>query len=68
MSKTELVPAPALAQEFGIHRRSLARWIVDQSLGLPEPVKIRGRLFFKREEIEHWKAEQIRNARGAKTA
>jgi predicted DNA-binding transcriptional regulator AlpA len=63
MSKTELVPAPALAAEIGIHRRSLARWLKDESLGLPEPLKIRGRLFFRREEIENWKAAQIRCAR-----
>ena len=55
-SKNELVPAPTLARELGIHRRSLARWLDDERLALPRPTKIRQRLFFSREEIEKWKS------------
>jgi predicted DNA-binding transcriptional regulator AlpA len=63
----ELVPAMTLAAEIGIHRRSLARWLKDESLGLPEPTKINGRLYFDRLEIESWKASRIRNARRENT-
>lgn len=61
-TKTELVPAPQLAKEIGIHRRSLARWLEDEAVGLPKPTKIRSRLFFRRDEIEAWKAARVRSA------
>jgi hypothetical protein len=54
----ELVPAPVLAKEFGVTRRTLGRWFVDPRLNFPPPVEINGRLYSRRPEIERWKLER----------
>lgn len=59
MADDELIPAPKLAAELGRTRRTLARWMADERLNFPKPIKIRDRLFFRRSEWEAWKAERI---------
>jgi hypothetical protein len=50
----ELVPAAQVAQEFGIVRRTLARWLEDDSLHFPKPEIIRGRWYFRRGKLDSW--------------
>jgi hypothetical protein len=50
------VPATRVAAEFGICRRSLARWILDEATGFPRPRIVHKRLYFERTAIETWKA------------
>jgi hypothetical protein len=47
-----MIPTGKLAEEFGVHRRSLARWIKDPTLGFPRPRVINHRLYFERGAIE----------------
>lgn len=56
----QLAPAPVIASQFGITRRTLSRWIVDDALGLPRPVEINKRLYFKQHEIDAWKISRAR--------
>ena len=54
-----LVPITTIAKEFDRNRRTLARWIGDEALGFPTPVRINGRLYVSRRAIEAWKRDQI---------
>lgn len=51
----QLAPAPRVATQFGITRRTLSRWIVDPNLAFPQPVEINRRLYFKQLEVDAWK-------------
>jgi hypothetical protein len=55
-----LVPAAGVCVEFGVCRRTLARWAADAALMFPSPTVIRGRWFFRRGAIEAWKTEQAK--------
>jgi len=62
---SELIPAPALAQEFRVTRRTLGRWFTNEKLGFPKPVEINTRLYFKRADIEAWKMTRVHASIGA---
>jgi predicted DNA-binding transcriptional regulator AlpA len=59
-SSEKLVPAMVVAAEFGIVRRTLARWLGYSDLNFPKPNVINGRWYFRRAEIEAWKLERAR--------
>jgi len=60
-----LIPAPQLAGELGITRRTLARWLDDPALDFPQPTRINNRLYFSRSAVEEWKAARLRQTREA---
>jgi predicted DNA-binding transcriptional regulator AlpA len=62
MSSKTWIPAPQVAEELGIHRRSLARWLLDNELGLPAAVRIKHRLYFDRAALEDWKSARLRKS------
>jgi predicted DNA-binding transcriptional regulator AlpA len=64
-SNEALIPAPQLAGELGINRRTLARWWDDPKLGFPQPTRINNRLYFSRSGVEEWKAARLRQSREA---
>ncbi|ATQ66886.1 MULTISPECIES: helix-turn-helix transcriptional regulator [Methylosinus] len=64
MADDDLIPKPKLAAEIGRSPRTIARWMADERLNFPKPIKIRERLFFRRSEWEAWKAWQIRKSIG----
>ena len=49
------IPAPQLAAELGVSRRTLARWLLDAALAFPRPRCVNHRLYFERSSIEAWK-------------
>jgi predicted DNA-binding transcriptional regulator AlpA len=55
-----LIPKPAVAGEFGVSGRTISRWMEDENLGFPPPVRLRGRLYFQRAALEEWKSRRIR--------
>jgi predicted DNA-binding transcriptional regulator AlpA len=57
-----LVPKPGLARELGVSSRTISRWIETSSVEFPRPVRIRGRLFFHRDEVVEWTAGRLRVA------
>lgn len=58
--QTDLIPKPAIARELGVSSRTVSRWMEDQNLGFPTPIRLRGRLYFPRTALEEWKALRIR--------
>jgi predicted DNA-binding transcriptional regulator AlpA len=50
------IPAPQLAAELGVSRRTLTRWLLDVALGFPRPKIVNHRLYFERSSVEAWKA------------
>jgi predicted DNA-binding transcriptional regulator AlpA len=60
-SETEpWMPAPKVAEQFGITRRTLTRWLCDERLNFPKPTTLNHRLYFRHCEIETWKLERAR--------
>jgi predicted DNA-binding transcriptional regulator AlpA len=57
-----LVPDPQVVREFGICSMTLFRWTRDPKLGFPQPVKINGRCYRSRREIEEFKQRMLRKA------
>jgi predicted DNA-binding transcriptional regulator AlpA len=55
----ELVPAPTVATECNVTRRTVGRWLLDDKLGFPTPVEINHRLYFRRSELEAWKLSRL---------
>jgi predicted DNA-binding transcriptional regulator AlpA len=60
------IPAPQLAAELGVSRRTLARWLLDVALGFPRPKIVNHRLYFERNSIEAWKAATAVRSAGAR--
>ncbi len=54
-SQHSWIPAPELAAELGVSRRTLGRWLRDVALGFPRPKIVNHRLYFERNSIEAWK-------------
>lgn len=59
-TQIDLIPKPAIARELGVSSRTVSRWMEDENLGFPTPVRLRGRLYFARTALEEWKATRIR--------
>ena len=55
-----LAPAPRVADQFGVTRRTLSRWLEDDALAFPRAVEINRRLYFKQSEIDTWKLQRAR--------
>ena len=62
------VPAPMLAVELGISRRTLSRWVDDPRVNFPSSRRVRGQLYFIRGEVDAWKASADRGYTGPSEA
>jgi predicted DNA-binding transcriptional regulator AlpA len=60
------IPAPELAAELGISRRTLARWLREIALGFPRPKIVNHRLYFERGEVDAWKTATAVKAAGVR--
>jgi hypothetical protein len=60
--RDELVCDPAVAKEFGVSLMTLFRWSADPALEFPPMIKIRGRNFRSRRQLEEFKENLIRDA------
>jgi hypothetical protein len=58
----QLVGDPVVAKEFGVSLMTLFRWSADPGLEFPPIVKIRGRNFRSRRQLEEFKENLIRKA------
>lgn len=58
--QSDFIPKAALARELGISGRTISRWLGDEGLCFPRPIRLRGRLYFHRHAIEKWKMEKLR--------
>lgn len=65
MSDTDtdfLVPDPQVATEFSVSLMTLWRWDHDAALGFPPAVKIKGRKFRSRQQLDAFKARLFKQA------
>lgn len=52
------ITAPDVCKRFSISQMSLWRWIGDEKLQFPRPLRIRNRRFFRLDEIQAFEARQ----------
>ncbi|WP_281517490.1 helix-turn-helix domain-containing protein [Ferranicluibacter rubi] len=45
-----------VCDRYGISRRTLERWLVDEKVGFPQPMRINGRRFFKATDLHRFDA------------
>jgi predicted DNA-binding transcriptional regulator AlpA len=62
MSEDHLVPDPKARKEFGVSAMTIWRWDRDSKLGFPPPIKINGRTYRSRQQLEEWKANLLARA------
>ena len=64
-----LVPiTPNIAAECNRNPRTIKRWIKDEALNFPRPIRINGRLYVSRSAFEAWKRERIEASLGNEAA
>lgn len=54
----EFVPKAKVAAEHHVVVKTIDRWTANPKMGFPQPVRINRRDYFKRGELERWKAAQ----------
>lgn len=50
------LPAHKVRIRYGVSDTSLWRWLRDDALGFPHPLRINGRRFWKLADLEGWEA------------
>jgi len=50
------LPAGAVRARYGVSDMSLWRWLHDEALGFPAPIRINKRRFWRLAELEAWEA------------
>jgi predicted DNA-binding transcriptional regulator AlpA len=59
MDRPEYVPAPVARREIlGVSEMTVWRWRQDPSLGFPQAVRIRSRLYYRADELRAWMETQ----------
>ena len=53
-----LLSEDAVEAVFDRHYQSILRWRQDETLNFPKPLKIRGRLYWREEELTAWVMSQ----------
>jgi predicted DNA-binding transcriptional regulator AlpA len=52
------LPAAQVRQRYSVTDMSLWRWLKDDSLGFPQPIRIKGRRFWRLDDLRAWEASQ----------
>jgi excisionase family DNA binding protein len=55
-----LVSAVRVAERIGVTRRTISRWLDDESLNFPKPINIHKRLYIREADLNAWLAERTR--------
>ena len=56
--QTTFLPAGAVRARYGVSDMSVWRWLHDEALGFPSPIRINGRRFWKLAELKAWEASR----------
>jgi predicted DNA-binding transcriptional regulator AlpA len=61
------LPAAAVRARYGVSDMTLWRWLRNEALGFPTPIRINQRRFWKLAELESWEAshDQSKEAHNA---
>jgi hypothetical protein len=57
-----LVPGPQVQREFAVTATTIWRWDRDPNLGFPPAIKINGRTYRSRQQLEAFKAKLLAQA------
>ena len=52
------IPMRDLAARYGVHVRTIERWMADPELGFPQPLYIRRRRYIRASDLQAW--EELR--------
>ena len=64
--QTTYLPAGAVRARYGVSDMSLWRWLRDEAMRFPAPIRINRRRFWKLAELEAW--ETSRATKGVRNA
>jgi excisionase family DNA binding protein len=56
------MPASAVQTRYGISDMTLYRWLRDAKLGFPQPLIVRRRRLFRRDDLDKWDRARCRAA------
>ena len=56
--QTTFLPAGQVRSRYGVSDMAIWRWLHNERLGFPRPIRINGRRFWKRTELEAWEASR----------
>ena len=56
---------PLAAARYSVSERTISRWMEDEALGFPAPIRVRERLFFALADLEAWERRQAGPGRKA---
>ena len=52
------LPASQVRARYGVSDMSIWRWLRDEALGFPVPIRIHNRRYWRRAELEAWEASR----------
>jgi hypothetical protein len=55
---SKLLPTRMIKERYGVGQRTVDRWIVDETLGFPQPTMINRRRYFALDQLENWERER----------
>ena len=56
--QTTFLPAGQVRSRYGVSDMAIWRWLHNERLGFPRPIRINGRRFWKRTDLESWEASR----------
>jgi len=60
--RESFLPAAQVKQRYGVTDMSLWRWLKDDSLGFPHPIRIKGRRFWRLADLRAWEDVRAENS------
>jgi len=58
MNDSPYLPAGQVRSRYGVSDMSLWRWLRDEALAFPQPLKIHNRRYWKLSELQAWEASR----------
>ncbi|MGH6866402.1 MAG: helix-turn-helix transcriptional regulator [Methyloceanibacter sp.] len=52
------LPSAAVRARYSVSDMSLWRWLRDEALAFPQPIRINGRRFWRLADLEEWEASR----------
>ncbi|QBK30781.1 helix-turn-helix transcriptional regulator [Roseitalea porphyridii] len=59
------VPRPQVRKRYGVSDMTIHRWLRDERMGFPRPIKIRGRCYFRESELVAFERSRVAERGGA---
>ena len=59
MQDATYLPAAQVRARYGVSDMSLWRWLKNEELGFPHPIRINNRRFWRLNDLETWEARRL---------